>query len=301
MDIKEKMLIRSTLIARGQAMCLNEFLNLYKLFVGKPLPYLQLGFGSPVDMLYSLPDVVQVTEDGDKYFIKAIFNDETKHLERLILNQRSSDGVRKKKEDYFIVRPDTLFRLSFVHAKLKAEILHIIAHFKGYIQFVLLPLAYEKILKKPLILKNGLTSLAEILYPIKQIKLLQFNKKVIVCDTEYDQNLVLNCMSSDLEIQNDENLKLRILKCNQNFDKSGISKEVQNIFIKVMKQNPDGVLAMDFPSSCEAVANGSFNLHAFGYVNLVELIDSLPSIFRREDTVGDDKNYLILPANTLQL
>ena len=86
---KAKKNIRSTLIRYKYGILLEEFEREYRSLVGKPLPFGLLGFNTVLDMVASMPDVLNVIElSNGTTMLQGVPDEKTKELVNEIQNQR---------------------------------------------------------------------------------------------------------------------------------------------------------------------------------------------------------------------
>ena len=102
-SLKEtKVLLSSVLIAHKTGILINRLEHEYRTFIGKPIPFMKLGFHTLEDFLREIPDTVLIEEDekGNKLVkVKVIKN--IAHVDKLVQNQKEHNpSSRKQKPNY---------------------------------------------------------------------------------------------------------------------------------------------------------------------------------------------------------
>lgn len=62
--------VRALLISAPNGLNIVELQNDYLSIIGKPFPYRELGYKTPVDLLKAMPDVVRTTWDRGELILK---------------------------------------------------------------------------------------------------------------------------------------------------------------------------------------------------------------------------------------
>lgn len=83
-----KKIIRSVLIPFQKGCYLSEFKNTYREFIGKELPFRELGYNTDLDFLYALPDVVRITQVRNQYHLLGIADDKSQHIQKMVARQK---------------------------------------------------------------------------------------------------------------------------------------------------------------------------------------------------------------------
>lgn len=85
-----KKMIRATLTPAARGMKAREFLRQYKMDAMAALPFRELGYATPEDFYRDIPDVVSIRWEAGEMVLIAIPDEKTKHLSRMVANQRSN-------------------------------------------------------------------------------------------------------------------------------------------------------------------------------------------------------------------
>ena len=83
-----KALIRSVLLSEPEGVPMHRLRKDYEEITCQPLPYKNLGFHSIEEMCHALNDVVRMQQVGGSYVLYAVSDERTKHVEKLIANQK---------------------------------------------------------------------------------------------------------------------------------------------------------------------------------------------------------------------
>lgn len=97
-ELREKVAvdIRSLLLSTPIGLTAKQLRDDYHSFVGRTLPYRELGYYGVEDMVKDMPDVVQVSWQAGQMILKAVVNEETKRIASLVSRQRLSDKAKKE-------------------------------------------------------------------------------------------------------------------------------------------------------------------------------------------------------------
>ncbi|XP_074733372.1 tudor domain-containing protein 5 [Strix uralensis] len=88
--------VRSLLIAAGDGLTPAELEQEYTAMIGKPLPLCDLGFQSILELVADMPEVVRICpHEKDTFILKAIADENTKAIARLVTKQRRGPRARK--------------------------------------------------------------------------------------------------------------------------------------------------------------------------------------------------------------
>ncbi|NXI74332.1 TDRD5 protein, partial [Anseranas semipalmata] len=87
--------VRSLLLAAKQGLTPEQLEQEYTAMIGRPLPLRDLGFRSTMELVAEMPKVVRVCPSGKGTFVlKAIADETTKEISKLIAKQRTSGKAR---------------------------------------------------------------------------------------------------------------------------------------------------------------------------------------------------------------
>ncbi|NXF66362.1 TDRD5 protein, partial [Ciccaba nigrolineata] len=88
--------VRSLLIAAGDGLTPAELEQEYTAMIGKPLPLCDLGFQSILELVADMPEVVRICpHEKDTFILKAIADENTKAIAKLVTKQRRGPRARK--------------------------------------------------------------------------------------------------------------------------------------------------------------------------------------------------------------
>ena len=104
LQLKIKKEIRAQLLSAQKGVPLGIFQQDYREQNGCPIPIRELGFSTVEGYLESIPDVVEITYNGNVTVLKGIPDKDTQHLAKLVQNQRKADGGMTKRAEKYIER-----------------------------------------------------------------------------------------------------------------------------------------------------------------------------------------------------
>uniref|UniRef100_A0A8C8AM68 Tudor domain-containing protein 5 n=1 Tax=Otus sunia TaxID=257818 RepID=A0A8C8AM68_9STRI len=88
--------VRSLLIAARDGLTPAELEREYMAMIGKPLPLCDLGFQSTLELVADMPEVVRICpHEKDTFILKAIADENTKEIAKLVTRQRRGPKARK--------------------------------------------------------------------------------------------------------------------------------------------------------------------------------------------------------------
>ena len=86
-----KKTIRALLISAKNGLTPNQLAKDYEVIIGEPLPVKKLGYRSLMDLVYSIPDVIQVTINAyGRITLRGIADTSSRHIAQLVSKQRST-------------------------------------------------------------------------------------------------------------------------------------------------------------------------------------------------------------------
>ena len=91
-----KKYLRSTLIANKGGIRVSDLSRQYYQSVGEHIPYSDFGFKTLESFLISVPDVCQLTMNGQKLMATVVTSTATAHIARMIGAQKGSKSNSKK-------------------------------------------------------------------------------------------------------------------------------------------------------------------------------------------------------------
>ncbi|GFN73523.1 tudor domain-containing protein 5 [Plakobranchus ocellatus] len=91
--------IRSLLLSAPLGLTVTELKRDFVEFIGRPLPWKELGYSNPEDFLQDIPDTVKVTYASTGMVLTGVANNSTKHIEKMVQCQKIDSKVKKKVMD----------------------------------------------------------------------------------------------------------------------------------------------------------------------------------------------------------
>ncbi|KAI9564647.1 hypothetical protein GHT06_008388 [Daphnia sinensis] len=92
-----KIVVNSLLIPHSKGLPLDKFLKEYADVEMKPFPHRQLGFNTPAEFLFSVPDVVKCTTlRSGHILLQAVANENVSHIQELVKGQKNSQTANLK-------------------------------------------------------------------------------------------------------------------------------------------------------------------------------------------------------------
>ncbi|ELU03562.1 hypothetical protein CAPTEDRAFT_218952 [Capitella teleta] len=88
--------VRSILLASQRGMSCREFVREWNELLGYPIPHRQLGFASLEDFLRGLPEVVELSWQDGELILKAVANEATRHIARMVSVQKPSKKPKRQ-------------------------------------------------------------------------------------------------------------------------------------------------------------------------------------------------------------
>lgn len=92
-----KIVVNSLLVPHSRGLTLEKFLKEYADVEMKQFPHRQLGFNTPADFLFSVPDVVKCTTlRSGHILLQAVANENVSHIQELVKGQKNSQTASLK-------------------------------------------------------------------------------------------------------------------------------------------------------------------------------------------------------------
>lgn len=91
--------IRSLLLSAPLGLTVVELKRDFAEFIGHPLPWKELGYSSAEDFVQDIPDTVKITWSNTGMVLTGVANSSTKHIEKLVQNQKVDTRLKKKVMD----------------------------------------------------------------------------------------------------------------------------------------------------------------------------------------------------------
>lgn len=124
--------ILSVLVSHKNGCTLSEFNKSYYDFEGRPVPWKRFGHSSLIDLLSSMPDIVNVESNSNEIILRGIPSTKTKHITKMVANQKDQETPARKTfrpSRYF---PTTYPSMAFIPAAVLAKlIIFVEQHPKG--------------------------------------------------------------------------------------------------------------------------------------------------------------------------
>ena len=84
-----KKTFRALLISAKNGLTLEQLVRDYQMVIGEDIPLATLGFKSVLQLVYSMPDVVQVQKRSGRTYLKGVPDDSVEHIARMVASQKA--------------------------------------------------------------------------------------------------------------------------------------------------------------------------------------------------------------------
>ncbi|KAJ7334434.1 P granule organization [Desmophyllum pertusum] len=87
--------VRALLISAPSGLTVAEIQRDYNNMIGKPLPFREMGYKAPLDLLKDLPNVTRPTWENGVLVLRGIADAATRHIASLVARQKKSTAKRR--------------------------------------------------------------------------------------------------------------------------------------------------------------------------------------------------------------
>ena len=87
--------VRALLLSAPRGLTVPDIQKDFETMLGKALPFCELGFATPEDLLREMPDVVRATWVDGKLILRGVSDITTRHIERMVSRQKVSSKTKR--------------------------------------------------------------------------------------------------------------------------------------------------------------------------------------------------------------
>ena len=293
-----KKVVRSLLLSTQYGLTVSELCSEYSIVTCKTIPYRELGYCSPVDLIRDMPDVVYtVFQSGGAMLLKGVADKSTAHIRDLVRGQRSTGHKTKIGKPKQIPRsPPKPTVSSLIHDR----IYKLIKNYSSGLAFRLFENAYMHEYSKRLNPQlHGYKSIRGLLEACTDIIKVEEKDGNLFVHPVIKSNLQKWSSSrtipflpmtmkylSDNKVMNEKNMKP------ENIIPEAMKIKIFNVLLK----RTNGMLAARFPFEFKEHHGHEFDVRSLGFNSVLEVMCVIPEIvvISRPTEKGD---WLLTPKN----
>lgn len=309
--------VRGLLLSVQNGLTVAEIQRDYKSMIGKPFPFRELGFNTPLDLLKDLPDVARPSWENGELVLQGIPDATTRHIARLVARQRKSSPRRKTRLTSY--QPEqTPVLPHFIRTKIKELLVGYPSGLLGSMFAVAFKRRFgEEIYYNRLGFKS-LNHLLEAVPDIVEVERMRGGGfRVYGKHFGTDKSAPDPGNSFPVRTKSDSTGKHHPTsngntegKCSKTngqsapsikaqFDSnSAINKRLQQECIQVLARRPNGIWAARFPIEYKSLHGKELNIKQYGFMSVVEFVAAMPDVVRIERPTKVD--WLLLLAEKVE-
>ncbi|XP_078343727.1 tudor domain-containing protein 5-like isoform X2 [Oculina patagonica] len=306
--------VRALLISAPNGLTVAEMQTDYNNMIKKPLPFRELGYKTPIDLLKDLPNVTRPTWENGVLILRGIADATTRHIASLVARQKKSSAKRKTRVTTY--RPEPI---PIVPHFIRMRIKELLSQFPSGILGSMFAIAFKRRFGEELIYERlRFKSLGHLLESVPDIVRIEdmkgggyrvYGKGNEVVNSgikapDPGDSFSMRTESASTISQstaekrnyshtpnNSTNSKTEPVKRKEEsassikakLDKnSGIDEKIQQECRQVLARRPNGVWAARFPIEYKNLYNKELNIKQLGFMSVVEFMSAMPDVVRIE-------------------
>ncbi|XP_029197826.2 tudor domain-containing protein 5-like isoform X1 [Acropora millepora] len=304
--------VRSLLISAKYGLTVAELQRDYNDMIKKPLPFRELGYKTPVDMLKDMPNVARPTWEKGVLILKGIADASTRHIANLVERQKRTSPKRKTRLTTY--RPESAPVVPhFVRTQIKELLSNYPSGLLGSMFAIAFSRRFGKELNYNALRFHSLGHLLESIPDIARVedmrggglrvygKGIAINSVVNMEDPGDNFPTTRRTESSSTSVQTtterkngkpvpnldsrcegnktvgtNSSMKLKVA------GRSGIDEEIQEECKQVLAKRPNGIWAARFAAEYKKFHKKELNIKQLGFMSMVEFMSAMPDVVRIE-------------------
>ncbi|XP_068695369.1 tudor domain-containing protein 5-like isoform X2 [Montipora foliosa] len=303
--------VRSLLISARNGLTVAELQKDYNDMVKRPLPFRELGYKTPLDMLKDMPNVARPTWENGILILKGIADAATRHIASLVERQKKTSPKRKTRLTTY--RPESLPVVPhFIRTQIKELLSSYPSGLLGSMFCIAFNRRFGQELNYSTLRFQSLGHLLESIPDIARIEDMKGRRGFRVYGRGVDVNLGVKTVdpgdsfpsrtkssptfahttmerrnSKPTPDVNDNNhgnkMKEATSSIKLKLDKrSGIDEKIQDECKQVLVKRPNGIWAARFATEYKKLHNKELNIKQLGFMSMVEFMSAMPDVVRIE-------------------
>lgn len=305
--------IRALLISAPNGLSVAEMQRDYNNMIGKPLPFREMGYKTPIDLLKDLPNVTRPTWENGVLVLRGIADATTRHIASLVARQKKSSSKRKTRLTSYHPEPTPI-----VPHIIRTQIRELLGQYPSGILGSMFAVAfnrrfgqelnYERLKFKSL--GNLLESIPDIVRiehmrgggyrvygkgnalhnsgkapdPGDSFSVRTESASTVFQSTAEKRNYTQtpnNSINGKSEAVKQKGESASSIKAKLD-NKSGIDEKIKQECRQVLARRPNGVWAARFPIEYKNLHNKELNIKQLGFMSVVEFMSAMPDVVRIE-------------------
>lgn len=306
--------IRALLISAPHGLTVAEIQKDYNTWMGRPLPFREMGYKTPLDLLKDLPNVTRPTWENGVLVLRGIADAATRHIASLVARQKKSAPKRKTRPATY--RPE---REPVVPHFIRTQIKELLSGYPSGLLGSMFALAFHRRFGQELSYEKlrfkSLGHLLESMSDIVRIEDMRGGGYRVYGKTNDKVNLGVktadpgdslptrsesaptfsqataekrnyrptpnNNNNNNTEINRSKQETMSSIKVK--LDKSsGIDEQLQEECRQVLARRPNGIWAARFAIEFKKLHNREINIKMLGFSSMIEFMSAMPNVVRTE-------------------